>query len=145
MTRWKTVIAVLISLWLPVQGYGAIAMPFCQQHGMAAAGPVHSGQYQEHHAGHSAHKAHHHSPSDQPGISHAEHAGSDVTSGLACNDCGTCHLACAPAISAIAPVVVLTGGAVLESSPADSPRFFYPEQLQRPPLSARSSERGLNR
>jgi uncharacterized protein involved in copper resistance len=136
MERWKTVIAVLISLWLPVQGYGAIAMPFCQQHGMASAGVAHAEPPQEHHAGHSDHVAHHHSPTDPARISHAEHAGSDVTSGLACNDCGACHLACAPAISAIAPVIVLTGDAVLESSPADSPRFFYPEQLQRPPLCA---------
>jgi hypothetical protein len=134
--RWKTVIAVLISLWLPVQGYGAIAMPFCQQHGMAAAGPAHGEPSQEHHAGQSAHKAHHHLPSDQAKISHAEHAGSDVTGGLACNNCGACHLACAPAISAIAPVVVLTGDSVFESSPADPPHFFYPEQLQRPPLRA---------
>jgi len=32
MKRWKTVLVALISLWLPVQGYGAVAMPFCQQH-----------------------------------------------------------------------------------------------------------------
>jgi hypothetical protein len=30
----------------------------------------------------------------------------------------------------------LIGDSVIESSPADSPHFFYPEQLQRPPLSA---------
>jgi hypothetical protein len=135
MKRWKTVIAVLISLWLPVQGYGAIAMPFCQQHGMASASVAHA-EPPQHYAGHSDHMAHHDSPSDPARISHAEHTGSDVTSGLACNDCGACHLACSPAISANAPVLLLIGDAVFESSPADSPRFFYPDQLQRPPLCA---------
>jgi ferredoxin len=136
MKRWKTVIVLLISLWLPVQGYGAIAMPFCQQHGMAGAGASHTGASHEQHAGHSDHMAHHDSPSDAAGISHAEHAGDDAASSLTCNNCGACHLACSPAISAISSIAVLTGRSVLEPSPADSPHFFYPEQLQRPPLSA---------
>jgi len=136
MKRWKTVLVALISLWLPVQGYGAIAMPFCQQYGMAASGSMHVEPSQEHHGSHSGHMTHEDSPNDATGIAHAEHAGSDVTAGLACNNCGACHLACAPAITAIAPVAVLIGAFVLEPSPADSPHFFYPEQLQRPPLSA---------
>jgi len=135
MKRWKTALVTLISLWLPLQGYGAVAMPFCQQHGMAA-GAAHAEPSHEHHGGHSGRMAHNHSPSDAAGISHAEHGGSDVTSGLACNNCGACQLACSPAISPIAPVAVLIGAFVLEPSPADSPRFFYPEQLHRPPLSA---------
>jgi ferredoxin len=136
MKRWKTVLVALISLWLPVQGYGAVAMPFCQQHGMAAAGAAHAEPSQEHHVGHSGHMAHKDSPRDTAGISHVEHGSGDATSGLACNNCGACHLACSPAISAIAPIAVLIGASVLESAPADSPRFFYPEQLHRPPLSA---------
>jgi MinD superfamily P-loop ATPase len=80
--------------------------------------------------------AHHASPNGAAGISLSESGGEDVTSGLACNNCGACQLACSPAISAVAPVAVLTGAFVLGASPADSPRFFYPEQLQRPPLSA---------
>ena len=136
MKRWKTVIVLLISLWLPLQGYGAIAMPFCQQHGMAGAGAAHTGLSNEQHVGHSDHMTHHDSPGNPAGFSPAEHVGSDVTGGLACNDCGACHLACAPAISANAPVLMLIGDAVLEPSPADSPHFFYPEQLQRPPLPA---------
>ena len=136
MKRWKTVLVALISLWLPVQGYCAVAMPFCQQQGMAAAGAAHTEPSQEHHVDHSGHMAHNDSPTDATGISHSEHTSSDATSGLACNNCGACHLACSPAIAAIAPVAVLIGDFVLESSPADSPHFFYPEQLQRPPLSA---------
>ncbi len=136
MKRWKTVLVALISLWLPLQGYGAVAMPFCQQHGMAAAGTKLANTSQEHHGAHSGHMAHKHSPTDGAGISHAEHGGSDAASGLVCNNCGACHLACSSAIPAIAPVAVLIGDSVLEPSPADSPRFFYSEQLQRPPLSA---------
>lgn len=136
MKRWKTALVALISLWLPVQGYGAIAMPFCQQHGMFAAGTGLTDTSQKHHDAHPGHTAHNDSPSDTGGISHANHGGSDATSGLACNNCGACHLACSPAIPAIAPVAVLNGAFVLEPSLADSPRFFYPEQLQRPPLSA---------
>jgi len=136
MNRWKTILIALISLWLPVQGYGAVAMPFCQQHGMAGAGTSDTGPSQEQHVGHSDHMAHHDSPSDAAGISHAEHAGGDAASSLACNNCGACHLACSPAISAILSMAVLIGHSVLEPSPADSPHFFYPEQFQRPPLSA---------
>ena len=136
MKRWKTVLVALISLWLPVQGYGAVVMPFCQKQGMAAAGAAHAEPSQEHHVGHSGHMAQKDWPRDAAGISDAEHASSDATGGLACNNCGACHLACAPAISAIAPVAALTGDSGLEPAPADSPHFFYPEQLQRPPLPA---------
>jgi ferredoxin len=136
MKRWKTALVALISLWLPLQGYGAVAMPFCQQHGMAAAGAAHAEPSQEHHGGHSGHMAHADSPRDAAGVSLAGHGSSDAASGLACNNCGVCHLACSPAISAISSIAVVIGHSVLEPSPADSPHFFYPEQLQRPPLSA---------
>ncbi|MGQ0579548.1 MAG: hypothetical protein ACT4PQ_11665 [Betaproteobacteria bacterium] len=134
MKRWKTALVALISLWLPLQGYGAVAMPFCQQHGMAGTGLADTSQ--KHHAGHSGHTVHDDSPSDAAAVSHAEQGSSDVTSGLACNNCGACHLACAPAIAAIATVPLLIGDSVLESLPGDSPHTFYPERLQRPPLSA---------
>lgn len=136
MKRWKTILVVLISLWLPVQGYGAVAMPFCQQQGLAAAGATHTEPSEEHHDAHPGHMAHNDSPTDAAGISHAEHGGSDATSGLACNNCGACHLACAPAIITIAPVAILIGNPVLESLPGDLLHSFYPEQFQRPPLSA---------
>lgn len=137
MNRWKTILSVLIALWLPLQGYTAVAMPFCQ-HRMAPASTYgetadHS---QHHHDGHSSHMTHADAPNDSAAISHANHVGSDNTGGLGCNNCGACHLACAPAISAVVPVYLSIGNAVLESAPADAPRFFYPEQLQRPPLSA---------
>jgi len=129
-------ISLFISLWLPLQGYGAVVMPFCQQHGMATGGASHSEPSHEHHSGHSGHGIHQESSADPAGVAHSEQDGGDATNGLACNNCGACHLACSPAIAAIAPVADLIGDSILEPLPADSPHFFYPEQLQRPPLSA---------
>jgi len=139
MNRWRSILSVLIALWLPLQGYAAVAMPFCQ-HSMAAAS-VHAGDAdhsRHHHDGHSdMTRGHAHGSTSQ-----SSDAGSPQTaamgeaSGLACNDCGACHLACAPAIVAIVSFPVLIAGTVLESALADSPQLFYPEQPQRPPLPA---------
>jgi hypothetical protein len=139
MNRLRSILSVLIALWLPLQGYGAVAMPFCQ-HSMAAA-PTHAGKAdysQHHHDGHS-HKT---LGDDRGSIALPAAADSPQThvvgeaSRLACNDCGVCHLACAPAIVAVASVPLLIAGSVLESALADSPKFFYPEQPQHPPLPA---------
>ena len=139
MNRWRSILSVLIALWLPLQGYGAVAMPFCQ-HSMAAAS-AHPGN-----AGHSQHQHDGHSDMTrgdaQDSSSQSGDADSPQTavvgeaSGLACNNCGACHLACAPAILAIVSVPLLIAGSVLESALADSPHLFYPEQPQRPPLPA---------
>jgi ferredoxin len=131
MNRWKSLLSVLIALWLPLQGYAAVAMPFCQ-HNMAATSS-HPGR---------ADQSHHHDGHAQGSTSHSADADGlhipkmGKASGLACNDCGECHLACAPAIVAIMSVPLLIAGSVLESAVADSPHSFYPEQPRRPPLSA---------
>jgi hypothetical protein len=139
MNRWRSILSVLIALWLPLQGYAAVAMPFCQ-HRMAAAS-VHPGiadHSRHHHDGHSDMTRSH----AQGSISQSADAGSQQTavmgetSGLACNNCGVCHLVCAPAIVSIVSVSLLIAGSVLESALADAPQFFYPEQAQRPPLPA---------
>ena len=139
MNRCRSILSVLIAMWLPLQGYAAVAMPFCQ-HSMAAVSA---------HAGDADHSRHHHDGHshmthvDAPGsISQSTDANGPQTTltgeagGLACNDCGACHLACAPAIAAIVSVPLLIAGSVLESALADSPHFFYPELPQRPPLPA---------
>ena len=130
---------MMITLWLPLQGYAAVAMPFCQ-HSMAAASThaENSGHSQHHHGSH-ADRTHGETQDNTP---QSAEAGSLQTvamgeaSGLACNNCGACHLACAPAIAAIVSVPLLITGSVLESALADSPHFFYPELPQRPPLPA---------
>ena len=139
MNRCRSILSVLIAPWLPLQGYAAVAMPFCQ-HSMAAAS-THAGNAdhsQHHHDGHS-HMTH----GDARGsISQSADADSlqlavmGETNALACNDCGACHLACAPAIVTIVSVPLLIAESVLESDLADAPYFFYPEQAQRPPLPA---------
>jgi ferredoxin len=139
MNRWRSILSVLIALWLPLQGYAAVAMPFCQ-HSMAAAST---------HAGNSGHSQHHHGShvdrtrgEAQDNAFQSAEAGSPQTaamgeaSGLACNNCGACHLACAPAIVAIMSIPLLVADSVLESALADAPQRFYPEQPQRPPLPA---------
>jgi ferredoxin len=132
MKRWKTVLVALISLWLPVQGYGAVAMPFCQQHGMAADGTGLADSSHEHHDAHAGHMAHNDSSTDAAGNSHDEHD----ASGLACNNCGACHLACSPSLTAVSPALIAIGNPVFSPTAAESPHSFFPEQLQRPPLPA---------
>jgi ferredoxin len=139
MNRWRCILSVLIALWLPLQGYAAVAMPFCQ-HSMGAAS-THAENF-----GHS--RDHHDSHSDrtrgdaQDNDFQSAETGSPQTaamgeaSGLACNNCGACHLACAPAIVAIMSVPLLIADSVLESALVDSPQRFYPEQPQHPPLPA---------
>ena len=139
MNRWRSLLSVLIALWLPLQGYAAVAMPFCQ-HSMAAASA---------HSANAGHAKHHHDghPDGMRGDTEGRVSPSADTdsrqpavmgeaSGLACNNCGACHLACAPALVAFVSVPLLIAGSVLESALADSPHFFYPEQPQRPPLPA---------
>ena len=136
MSRWKNWIVVFIALWLPLQGYGAVAMPFCE-HGPAmpdssVAVSAHVG-VQHGHQGHT-------------GIAHDEHeadsqsASSDISTdrhaGLGCNDCGACQLACAPLIVSTVTYFATTGSPVYDRLPVASLASISPEQLQRPPLPA---------
>ena len=139
MIHWRSILSVLIALWLPLQGYAAVAMPFCQ-HSTAAVSvhPRNADHSLHHHDGRSAEvRGNPQGSGSQPGDDRSSQtAVTGEASGLACNNCGTCHLACAPAIVAIVSVPLLIAGSVLESAPADFPQFFYPEQPQRPPLPA---------
>ena len=125
-----------MALWLPTQGYGAVAMPFCQ-HSMAMPSVQPSDAEQSrHHDGHPGHMTQTDTTDNSAGLSSVNHVNGDGAGKLGCDNCGACHLACSPAISAIASVHLLAGNSALESAPADTPHFFYPEQLQRPPLPA---------
>lgn len=128
MKRWKSFNCVLIALWLPLQGYAAVAMPFCQ-HSMAGTSGAPTSADHAHLT--DAHAGMHHDDTGDPQASVVNEAG-----GLACDNCGACHLACAPAIFALVSVSLLVAGSVFESALTDSPHIFYPEQPQRPPLSA---------
>src|SRR5215216_3783295 len=76
-------IAAFLMAWLPLQGWAAVAMPFCK-HAMRGKAVVVIN------LDHSAREGHaqYHDPTPP--------AQSNSDSGLACNDCGACHLACAP-------------------------------------------------
>jgi ferredoxin len=125
-------------LWLPLQGYAALTMPFCK-HGFRARASEHmtagslmqAGAQHVHYGAQSAPESHQ---------QHAAHAGMhhphDSAGGLACNDCGVCHLACSPAAlsspSAIEPIGTQS---FWQSSPTFPPPFV-PEQRTPPPLAA---------
>lgn len=76
-------ILALLSAWLPLQPVAALAMPFCDhdQGEQAHSSAAHVGS---HHAGH--------------GHGDEQASGAGVLPG--CNDCGPCHLACAPMLGA---------------------------------------------
>src|SRR5262245_16276050 len=116
----------LLLAWLPLQGFAAVAMPFCR-HALhtpvdASAGHRHDGA-----AGGTEHRGHHGTASDE-----APSTGKPLT----CNDCGACQLACAPAappavgVAALAP----THAGVFAPEPCE-PGGFIPEQPKRPPLT----------
>lgn len=139
MSLWKSILVLLISLWLPVQGYGAVAMPFCAHGGAGSeAAATDTGGDHNGHGGHGSHAGHEMASGDQHSAGHHGDtvATADQGSNLACNDCGACHLACSPAL--LSPVSVLAPrNTTVFDLPETLPLLsFTPERLQRPPLSA---------
>lgn len=124
--RLRLLILFLAAAWLPFSAVAAVAMPFCThgpQGGDAPAGIA---------AGHDGHWS--------QGDCHGAASGADpagVQGGMACDQCGFCHLACAGMIPSEAKAApghpaghVLAGlAATLHSDP-------LPERLRRPPRSA---------
>lgn len=150
MKRLKLLMIVLLALWLPVQGYGAVAMPFCA-HGAgntavaaAGSGGAHSGHdgYASDDA-HDAHPGHDAAPEGSHSTGHLAsthdgdtHSAGNEGSNLACNDCGACQLACSPILFAPAPALFAASAAVFDQQPVAPLLSITPERLQRPPLSA---------
>ena len=125
----KRVIAFVLLLWLPLQGVAALTMPFCRHAEQSSASTV-TGRDAQTHAAHAhAGQAHDHRTPARPG----DARGADT---LACNDCGACHLACAPAV----PSHAADAAAPLPGTPRLGPPPFAPptvvlELLNPPPLS----------
>jgi hypothetical protein len=129
MVLWKRVVALTVLMWLPLQGVAAIAMPFCRQADAPLAVGDASGGDHDHHG----HHGDHHSQHD--GDDHTAPAPSDDGIPLTCNDCGPCHLACAPAaVSAGTGAVVAVFTTERPFGEPSKPRAFIPEQPKRPPL-----------
>jgi hypothetical protein len=141
---WKNWIVVFIALWLPLQGYGAVAMPFCE-HGKAASGGevavsahLDSRHFQDADAGmHHEDNAAGHEPAQADGsMGSADNRSAGKHGGLGCNDCGACQLACAPLIISATPAVAGTASPVYAPRVVHILRSVTPRQLQRPPLAA---------
>jgi ferredoxin len=138
MQRGRSLLAALMILWLPLQGFAAVAMPFCK-HGfhasasehMTAQSLVHAGTQHVHRSAQSTSDSHQH---------HAAHAGTHDQGGssgsLACNDCGACHLACSPAAPTSASAVEPVGAQSFTQFSPTFPPLFVPEQRTPPPLAA---------
>jgi hypothetical protein len=131
----RPIVALLMILWLPLQGVAAVAMPFCKHAfappasaGATAQTNLHDGTQHAHH-GHSGSSSHQHDAADTGAQDRED-------SGLACNDCGACHLACSPAAPASSAIVgAIDAEGFVQSSPT-LPKLFIPEQRNRPPLTA---------
>lgn len=139
MSLWKSIVVLLISLWLPVQGYGAVAMPFCAHGGTGSANAAtDTGGEHDGHGGHGSHAGHEMASGDPHAAGHHDDAAAtaDQGSNLACNDCGACHLACSPALLSPAPGLPPLTATVFVLQPVAPLLSFTPERLQRPPLSA---------
>ena len=127
MRRLRLFVALGVLLWLPLQGIAAVAMPFCRH---ALNGPQsHAVASAIEHAAHRDHAAH------DGHDGHDTHGPSDTGSSLRGNDCGACHLACAPAVAPAAAGTLLAPVASerLIADPS-KPRAFIPEQPKPPPL-----------
>ena len=124
--RLRLLILFFAAAWLPFSAVAAVAMPFCT-HGPQGDSPdttMHDGQW-----GHG----------DCHGQAEAKKApqAEDAQDGMACDQCGFCHLACAGMIPSEAKAApghpaghVLAGlAATLHSDP-------LPERLRRPPRNA---------
>lgn len=131
MSRLNTLIVLVLSLWLPVQGMAAVVMPFCKHSMVADESMMHEAhrppvQGVNDHHGHSAEHA------------HAMPSGSDAASATlnACDDCGQCALSAASAL----PVAGLPTATIVATAPPDSflPALAgtFPNRLNRPPLLA---------
>jgi hypothetical protein len=136
VSRWKNLIIVFIALWMPLQGYGAVAMPFCE-HGPAMPDSsiavfAHGGA-QDGHQGHTGVPHHEHEADPQ---STSSDNSTDKHASLGCNDCGACQLACAPLIVATVTNFSTIGSPVYDPTPVATVISISPEQLQRPPLPA---------
>ena len=109
---------ICLMLWLPLQGYAATTMPFCQQ-----------GTHDQ--------KTHHQmSAMAQDG--QATNAGHDQHNGkanTACDGCTLCHMCSAMALPLFAAQAHIKPDNLytIPAQAAFNPHF--PEQLQRPPLA----------
>ena len=126
----RTIVATFLALWLPLQGTAAVAMPFCNHTpgaGMQAMLQAHWSHPEG--SASSALAKHEH----RAAAAHDGRTGS-ASAHLACNDCGVCHLACAPAAPAAGFVFATPVTSAPQPVEVALLAPFEPEQPQPPPL-----------
>lgn len=123
MTPLHRTLLLLISLWLPLQGYAAAAMAACR-HASPVAAMV---QVQGH--------AHHASamPSEP-----ADPAGMTGSASWSCDNCQFCHLCSAQAVAAVAAGHMEAPGGPVLIAPLLREAAPPLEDPRRPPRSARA-------
>jgi hypothetical protein len=108
----------LVGLSLSLQGFAAVAMPFCQ-HQPAVIHHMMAQDSEQH--------VHHASAVDDEARSAMER--------FACDDCAFCQLCAAPAIPAVVLISLPEVAPSLITTPPVYFSLFVPEQPQPPPLS----------
>jgi ferredoxin len=118
----RSVLALLMMLWLPLQGFAAMAMPICP-HALghaAASAPANHAHMHHSHAGHHESRA----------------PASDQQTDSNCVKCGACHLACTPAAPAWLMTLRIEAGQRYQLDVPATPALFIPDQPHPPPAVA---------
>ncbi|HTS53006.1 MAG TPA: hypothetical protein VMH26_07015 [Burkholderiales bacterium] len=137
MQRWRSVLSVLMILWLPLQGLAAHTMPFCK-HGHRTPPARVTGPANVHPAAQQVHRDVVSNPHSQPhpAARAGTHRHGGPSGDLACDDCDVCELACSPAAPASPNAVEPAGAQAFTRFSPTLPPLFVPEQRNRPPLAA---------
>ncbi len=129
---FAAVLVAVLGISLPLQGWAAVAMPFCKQSASPAAGEVHEhgadGQTAAHHAGHDM--------SDQGVEAPAIRDCADHHTNLRCNQCDLCALACAGALTSSEPHLAILGTDVPRPGDIEAAFAFITHPLLKPPRAA---------
>ena len=127
----KFPLALLMTLWLPLHGVAAVAMPFCSQsHQPDTAQPDPIADREHHHQ-----RGTTDATASTYGVSpHGYHVSDDAPH-LQCDGCGPCHLACSPMVGVTAvPLGVAGSQQHLLLAQAFPPAHAF-DQPHPPPLA----------
>ncbi len=129
---FAAVLVAVLGISLPLQGWAAVAMPFCQPRAATAAGQPHEhgtdGLIAAHHAGHEM--------SDQGVEAPAGVDRTDHHTRLRCNQCDLCALACAGALPSSARHLAILGTDIPRPGDIEAAFAFITLPLLKPPRAA---------
>ena len=113
----KNLVLAIVVFSLPLQGLMAATMPFCAHMTKVA-------QLQSEHVHYDAQNHAQHEHGKNPG-----------STGLACDNCGSCEVCMSPALSGAVTTATLAVAPSPQPRPAFKLSLFFPELFQRPPLA----------